>query len=399
MIWKIIKSEFKPLQTLTVLLVMLIGFSIILLASRFYFDVRSSFQTQDLWQHEHIIISKKIKGSNTISQLFGKGKKAAFSEREIQDILSQDFVKEVAPFTASSFKASAYIENKQLANFYTELFFESVPSKYIDLPNDKVWGWKQTDEFIPIILPKTYLNLYNFGFAPAQNLPQINEEAAFSITFYVIIKGNGLEKTFKSRVVGFSDRLNTILVPQSFLNYANSTYGTTQLPTSRLILLTPDPSAPELLNYLEAKNYDYNKEQLNNGKARMLLNTATLIVSVTGLLIILLSLWLFILSSQLLLQRNDTKISKLKALGYTKRQIIKPFRNLSFIGSALVFSFSLIPYFSVKNLYRKNLATILSENAVSDLWIIAFGLLFIFILAEINIIFIQRKINKLNINH
>jgi hypothetical protein len=394
MIWKILKSEFKQWQLIGVITVMLLGFSIILLAARFYTDIRPMFKGSDLWQHEHIIISKKISQQNTASQLMGKGEKPSFSNEEIKALEAQPFIKSLAVFTSSSFEASAHTDGNLLGGFYTELFFESVPSKYIDL-NDENWTWSTESEFIPIILPKSYLNLYNFGFATAQNLPQITEKAASTVPFRIQIRGNRKIKNYQARIVGFSDRLNTILVPQEFLDYANPKYGTREVPVSRIVLLTPDPSDPELLNYIESKQYDYNKEQLNNGKARMLLNTATAIVVITGLIISALALWLFILSSQLLLQRNRHKIEKLKALGFSTAQIVKPFVKISIFVSTTVFFLSLIPYFFVTATYRKALQTLLPETTVSHILILLIGFVFIATLSAFNLLIIRKKMHQI----
>ncbi len=393
MIWKILKSDFRINQLLGIIGIMLLGFSIVLLAARFYADIRPSFRGNDLWQHEHLIISKKISKTQTTAQILGKGQKPSFSQNEIQELIDQDFIKDLAVFTSSSFETSAYTDGNMLGGFYTELFFESVPSKYIDLDNEN-WTWQNNSTYIPVILPKSYLNLYNFGFATSQNLPQINEEAASSVPFRIVIRGNHKKAEFQARIVGFSDRLNTILVPQEFLDYANPHFGKDSVPVSRIVLLTPDPSDPELLKFIESKHYDYNKEKMNNGKARMLLNTATAITIGTGLLINLLALWLFILSSSLLLQKNKKKIIQLKSIGYSNKEITQPFVRLSVYVSGIVFTLSLIPYFSISQIYRNALSTIIPEDSISHLSILIPGLIFIIGLSGFNLFLIRKKIRK-----
>jgi hypothetical protein len=394
MIWKILRNEFKTGQLIGILIGMTLGFSVILLAARFYADIRPAFDTSDLWQKEQLTISKKISGANSTAQFLGKGNKPEFSKKEIEDLLNQDFINEVAPFTASTFKTSASTKGGAIGGFYTELFFESVPSQYIDL-KDKNWQWTLESDFIPIILPKTYLNLYNFGFATAQNLPQINEDAASIIPINITINGNNKRAKFEAHIIGFSDRLNTILVPQEFLNYANGIYGSEKQKISRLILITPNPSDPELLQYIESKNYDFNKEQLSNGKARMLLNTATAIVIITGLIISILALWLFLLSSQLLLQRNKTKIHHLLAIGYSQKQILQPFSRIITITGLIVFAFSNIPFFIIRNLYTTHLKSIVFENSISNFWILLGGIIFIVLMGTYNLLSIKNKIKKI----
>ena len=37
----------------------------------------------------------------------------------------------------------------------------------------------------------------------------------------ISLRGNGRVEQFKGKIVGFSNRLNTILVPQTFMDWAN----------------------------------------------------------------------------------------------------------------------------------------------------------------------------------
>ena len=55
--------------------------------------------------------------------------------------------------------------------------------------------------------------------------PQLSKELLKSIPFKLIIQGNNKQKTFHAKVISFSDRINSILVPKSFLEHTNSTYG------------------------------------------------------------------------------------------------------------------------------------------------------------------------------
>ena len=45
----------------------------------------------------------------------------------------------------------------------TAMFFESVPDEYVDVNLDK-WEFDENERVVPIIIPRNYLNLYNFGF-------------------------------------------------------------------------------------------------------------------------------------------------------------------------------------------------------------------------------------------
>ena len=68
------------------------------------------------------------------------------------------------------------------------------------------------------------------------------------------ISGDGRREVFKGNIVGFSNRLNTILVPETFMRWANESFapGTKSEP-SRLIVEVNNPTETVLLNILRIK--------------------------------------------------------------------------------------------------------------------------------------------------
>ena len=153
-----------------------------------------------------------------------------------------------------------------MLGFYTELFFESIPDEFVDVSNSR-WQWSKGENEIPIILSRDYLALYNFGFAPSQGLPQFTPNTIGKLSMDVNISGNGLTQNFQGRIIGFSDRINSILVPQSFMNWANENFGETQKPqSSSLILKTNNPYSPELNDYLEQNKYEVSSGRLIGGQ-------------------------------------------------------------------------------------------------------------------------------------
>ena len=118
----------------------------------------------------------------------------------------------------------------------TDMFFESVPDAFVDVSLDK-WHFDEGTQTIPIIIPRNYLNLYNFGFAQSRNLPKLSEGVMGLIQMDINMRGNGHVEQYKGNIVGFSNRLNTILVPQSFMEWANQNFaprtGSATLPPHR----------------------------------------------------------------------------------------------------------------------------------------------------------------------
>jgi hypothetical protein len=288
------------------------GMLLLLASIQLFLDFSAYLEIEkDIIGSDYIVINKRI------GVLSPKGSAAlAFSPDEISTIESQTFVEKAVPFESSAFEVSAGF-NTMYSNRYftTEMFFEALPDEYLDL-NKELWQWSPGDSIVPIALPKDYLTLYNFGFAQSQGLPQVSSGMASMITFSLSIKGSGRVVPLKARIAGFTERINTILAPFSFVRWANKELsGNTPNPT-RLLLVTPNPSSPELANFLESNHYETNREKLKTSKLNLILQTILGIVAAVALLIIVLAFFVFALGFQLMIARSINRIRLLLHLGF-----------------------------------------------------------------------------------
>lgn len=297
------------------------GFVLLLSGIRFYENMNSVLtQNEDLLDPEYIIINKEV----NIGQTLGLGP-GGFSEEEIEELESQPFAARVAPFISNEFPISAFTRSKQFPNFYTELFFEAVPDEFIDVKSDE-WSWSKEQDYIPVILPQDYLNLYNFGFAQSQGLPQIPKEMISMLQFNIILKGREEKATYPGKIIGFSNRINSILVPYDFLQWANGKFGYLEKnKPSRIILVSPDPTDPQIIQYIENKGYDTIREKLKSSRLNIILKFVLSFVVLIAAIIIGLAFLIFLLSLQLMISRSSEKIKRLNRLGYHHAEISRPY--------------------------------------------------------------------------
>jgi ABC-type antimicrobial peptide transport system permease subunit len=247
-------------------------------------------------------------------------------------------IKEVTTLKSNLFRANAFIdrnENNLIPQLQTELFFESVPDRVIDIKTSE-WQWPKSDSVVPLIIPKDYLNLYNFGFAPGQDLPQISENAIRLLQFKIRIKGNNKSAVYNAFIAGFSSRINSILVPDNFLSYANKEFGEKkQGNPSRLIVVCKDPSNEKLQSYLQENGIETNEELLKSGRLNSVLNIMISIVSLIGFIIIFLAVMNIIQYAQLLIVQSDYEIKTLILLGFS-------YKSISFYYFKLILTLMLI---------------------------------------------------------
>lgn len=159
MIWKLLRQHISPAQLLGFFFANLCGMAIVLLSVQFYADVAPVLMRGDSFmKNDYLVVSKRV---STLGTLVGKSN--TFSDGDIVDLEEQPFARKVGVFTSARFKVAAGM-GMQGMNLSTALFFESVPDDFVDT-DLKDWNFEAGQEEIPIIIPRNYLNLYNFGFA------------------------------------------------------------------------------------------------------------------------------------------------------------------------------------------------------------------------------------------
>ena len=311
------------------------GLTLLLFSLQTWFDLHKILRGST--EGDYVILNKPVSLANTI---FGK---SVFKPEEIKDIGNQPFTKSIAPLTANRFKASA---SSNVLNFYTELFFESVPQEHLDI-QEPDFRWHEGQTEIPIVMSKDYLALYNFGFAVSQGLPQFTPSTIRKVSFDINIRGNGVEKTFKGRIIGFSNRINSILVPESFMTFANQSYGDQpDFGASRVLVKVANPYDKNLSLYLNEHGYELSTGRLVGGKLGSILNATIAALATIGILLMLLSTLIFVLNYQLIISKSADDIALLRQIGYRPSDIARIlrgslFRLLISIFAAVILALSL----------------------------------------------------------
>lgn len=243
------------------------------------------------------------------------------SEQDIQDLSRQPFIQGVGVVTPSRFKVAA--SGGSAMPFYTDMFFESVPDQFLDITGAD-WKWDDHSQFIPIVIPNQFLDMYNFGFAKSQNLPQLSHELVRSIPIRIDIQTPAGQKSFYAKVAGFSDRISSILVPQAFMEWANEHFATEPPKgASRVIIRTDDPSNPKLIQYLDSHQLATDLEKTRFSKYRQIVGFVVQISGFTGLAMFLFALLIFSLFIELTIASCREEIGLLVTLGASPRQLRK----------------------------------------------------------------------------
>ena len=237
------------------------------------------------------------------------------------------------------------------------------------------------------MVPKFYLDLWNFGLAPSRVEYPLSTKAASGMPIEIL--SAKAEATLEGRFVAFSKRINSVLVPESFLRWANQKYGqpdagkffflwkegtisgppispsalsalrneanftewevspldqpANRIPAaealaepvasdgpSRIILEVVDNPSPALHALIEEMGYEMNREFPEQDLIKKALNGLFLGMVGIGLIISILSISTFASSFRLVVGRASEPTRILSSWGFQK---IK-FQEFSFIGSS-----------------------------------------------------------------
>ena len=389
LVWNLLRQHVSVPQFIGFFFANLCGMLIVLLGFQFYRDVLPVFTQGDSFMGaEYIIVSKKITAGNTLS-----GRSNSFTASDIDDIQGQDFARKVGKFTSTEYKVDARMGINGTPVLSSELFFESVPDNFVDVSLDK-WQWKEGAPSVPIILPRSYIAMYNFGFAHNHSLPKISDGLVGMIDFKIFIHGNGRQDEYKGKVIGFSSRLNSILVPQSFMEWSNSTYAPdSKSDPTRLIVEVANPADERIAQYIEDNGFDTENNNLDAEKTTYFLKLVVTLVMAIGGVISVLSFYILMLSIYLLVQKNASKLQNLLLIGYSPTLVAMPYQLLTIGLNLVVLLIALVVLSLLRGYYMEVIETLFPDiDEGNILPSVAVGLCLFALISVVNVIAVRRKV-------
>ncbi|MDE6842309.1 MAG: ABC transporter permease, partial [Muribaculaceae bacterium] len=213
---RLLRAHLSPWRIAGFIVSNLLGLAIICAGVQIYADLRGLLHSGgNVVDTGYLVLNKRV----TASTMLGDSS-SDFSTDEIASLRAQPWVRGVGRFTASGYEVRAGIEQGG-RGMSTMLFFEAVPDSFVDVSASD-WHYEPGQREVPIIIARDYLTLYNFGFASGAGLPRVSEQVMSGLPISLRLNGDdGRQMQLTGRIVGYSDRLNTVLVPESFMNWSN----------------------------------------------------------------------------------------------------------------------------------------------------------------------------------
>lgn len=324
---QLINTKFGGISQVMALIGLILGTCILLLGVQWLFDL-NNITKGDEGNGPFLTVNKPVSFLNSL------GGPGVFSAKEIAEIREMDQVLKVAAFRSNEFKLRASVEQ---LGFASELFFESLPDDMLpeDLPAD--FQWHLGESTVPILIPKDYIALYNFGFAPSQGLPQVSPGLIEKFSFSLQMMGAARNGQHRGKIVGFTQQVNTILVPERFLTWANEHYsGDAGEKAIRLAVSCQGGQQAQLKDKLDRAGYEIGSSALLNEQASTLLRLAFIGIIGIGILIFLLAVYVANQYRQLVFTGQRENLQRLFEFGQDPSLIFdhmhRRFSQLIFIG-------------------------------------------------------------------
>ena len=350
-----------------------IGLMMIILSVQIYVDITTVLITPSIIGKDFLVLSKEV-------SMLSDGN---FSEDEIVELKSQEFILDVAPVEGNRFESFVVADMGTNARFNTLMPLSSIPDNFIDnLSDDFSWTPGQTE--LPVIIPTSFFNSYNFGIAEASKSPKVTKELMATIRPKLRI---GKTEWYNIRIVAFSDRFSDgVIVPDSFLNYGNEHFASTEnKKMNRIVISALNIKSPLLQAFIESHAYVANQDKLKGGKITEFMNVLLPVVLSIAAVIVLLSLLTFIQNAQLMLASSDYEVGLLGFLGYAplsvSKLVMKKFNRLFLLILILALPLCFVLKWFINGQFEDNLginmglsinwATILTGSAVYFIFYVA----------------------------
>jgi VIT1/CCC1 family predicted Fe2+/Mn2+ transporter len=225
-------------------------------------------------------------------------------------------------------------------------------------------------------------------------MPKLSEGILGAMKLMLSIRGKDQVDEFEGRIVGFSSRLNTILVPEKFMLWANEKYAEKKAaePT-RLILQVNNPADERITSYLQENNYVTDEDKLDASKTTFILRIIVGIVMAIGLIISILSFYILMLSIYLLVEKNNTKLENLLLLGYSPSKVSRPYQWLTVGLNIFVLVLALALLYVVRSIYLHQFQSFFPDFEAPSMWpAFIIGIALLLLVSIFNLIAIKRKV-------
>lgn len=298
-----------------------------------WLDFQNLLESETDWFRDDLVfINREVRLSDSVGFTSSE-----VNPKTLEKLRAVEGVELAEPVERNHFPAAVEIGGGAIPTLASEIFVEAIPPSLFK-PDIDDWSWKPGDPLVPVLVPRQFLNLYNFGFAPGKGLPAVSESVAQRVRFSLIAfpAGGGTPVSFTASIAGFSDQIESIMVPLPFLTWANERFG--EGPSDehgRVAVALRNPDSREFYQLLEENRLLASRGTQEMARLRILLDLSLGILGTAGVIILALVLLLTLAEAESLIADHRDRIRKLYLIGHPPSTLIRRMVGIRIIGTAL----------------------------------------------------------------
>lgn len=351
MLKKVLFQNQDKTQLFIAVLGSVIGMIFLISSIHYLIRVNEFGKGEEILGPNTMIIQKKVSNSSSL-----KITKNDFSNEEIERFKNESFVADAQAVICNNFNVLFLTDDPLVPKFSSDVFLQTVNAKFLDVPS-KNWTWKEGDTIVPIVMPRDFLVMLN-TFMSASGIPQVSEDLAKDINFKLRISNETKKDFITARIVGFTNEIPSLLVPESFMNYANQKYATIkENKITNVMISSKEGEFGEMEKFLEERGLESRKSQVVIGKLKSIVSTLFVVLLVISVVTVVVSGLVLIQYMQLLIANKQYQIRTLLRLGYNPNKIVQLFTRYLAVTfgfvSIIAFVLFLIEKWFVDELFEK----------------------------------------------
>lgn len=342
LIKKILFKNQKKSQLYIAIVGAFLGFTFLVTAIHYLIRVNEFGTKAEILGSNIIIVQKKVSQLSTV-----KLSKPDFSEKEILNLEKQSFIENVEPIFNNSFGVSLQTNSDLVPYFRSDVFVQSINSDFLKMDQNE-WDWSPEDEHVPIVLPRDFLVMLN-TFASAKGIPQVSDDLAKSIGFKFTLYNDDKKEWQNAKIIGFTNEVSAILVPESFMEYGNENFPTdTPSKVTQLMMSVKEGSFGEFEAFAAKRGIEAKESSMIVGKLKSISGTLFGIVMFVSIIAVFLAGLVLVQYAQLIISKNQYEIATLLRIGYSPKLVVNVILKY-FIGVfAIIGAISITCFFLLK---------------------------------------------------
>lgn len=351
MLKKVLFQNQDKTQLVIAVLGSIIGLLFLISSIHYLIRVNEFGKGEEILGPNTMIIQKKVSNSSSL-----KITKNDFSKEEIERFKNETFVDDAQAVICNNFNVLLLTDDPLVPKFSSDVFLQTVNTKFLDVPAEN-WTWIQGDTIVPIVMPRDFLVMLN-TFMSASGIPQVSEDLAKDIKFKFRISNDSKKDFISARIVGFTNEIPSLLVPESYMNYANQKYSTSkENKITNVMISSKEGEFGKMEKFLQERGLESRKSQIVIGKLKSIVSTLFVVLLVISVVTVAVSGLVLIQYMQILIANNQYHIKTLLRLGYNPNKIVQLFTRYLTITFGFVSLIALVLFiiekFFVDKLFEK----------------------------------------------